>query len=220
MEKRRYVQQARAASAEETRRRILDVAREMLAGEPAQSLSVDRLAREAEVARSTVYVIFGSRTGLFDALARDLLERAGFARVVAAVQNPDAREALLTSLREGARLYASDRDAARALFSLSLLDPDAAGAIAILEHGRAPGMRALAQRLAEQGYLRSDVDVAEAADILWVITSFDTFDQLYAGRGLSATAVATRLIAIAGRTILADHRPVLPATPIPSRSVD
>jgi AcrR family transcriptional regulator len=220
MEKRRYVQRTRAASAEETRRRILDVAREMLAREPAQSLSMDRLANEAGVARSTVYVAFGSRTGLFDALARYLLDRARFDRLVEAVQHPDAREALVMSLREGARLYASDRDAARTLFSLSLLDPDAAGAIAILEHGRAPGMRALAERLAEQGHLRGDVGVAEAADILWVVTGFDTFDQLYAGRGLPVAAVAERLTAIAERSLLADRAPAQPASRSRRRSAD
>ena len=46
----------------------------------------------AGVARSTVYLIFGSRAGLFDAVARDLLDRGGFDRIVRAVGHPDARE--------------------------------------------------------------------------------------------------------------------------------
>ena len=48
----------------------------------------------AGVARSTVYLIFGSRAGLFDAVARDLLDRGGFDRVVRATEDPDAREHL------------------------------------------------------------------------------------------------------------------------------
>ena len=136
-EKRPYVQRNRAATAEETRRRILDAAHELLAGEPAQGVSIDRIARQAGVARSTVYLVFGNRTQLFEALAVDFLERLGFQRVVDAVRLPDARDALLASLREGCRLYAGGRDVGRALFSLSLLDPDAAGAIVVLE--RRPG---------------------------------------------------------------------------------
>jgi hypothetical protein len=91
-----------------------------------------------------------------------------------------------------------------ALFSLSLLDPDAAQAIVVLEHGRAPAMRGLAQRLKDQGYLPRGIGVTEAADVLWVLTSFDTFDQLFSGRGLSEAAVAKRLVAMAERQLLVD----------------
>ena len=203
-EKRPYVQRNRAATAEETRRRILDAAHELLAGEPAQGVSIDRIARQAEVARSTVYLVFGNRTQLFEALATDFLERLGFQRVVDAVRLPDARDALLTSLREGCRLYAGGRDLGRALFSLALLDPDAAGAIVVLERGRAPTMRALARRLRDQGYLRPDVGVQDAADVLWVLSSFDTFDQLFTGRGLAAGTVAKRIAAMAERALLVD----------------
>lgn len=199
---RRYTQKARAASAEETRRRILDAAAGLLSREPAQGINVDRIAREAGVARSTVYVAFESRTGLFRALARDFLDQQGFDRLVAAASQPDAREALLGSLREGIRLYAGGRDLGRALFSLSLLDPDAAEAIVVLEHGRAPAMRALAQRLKDQGYLREGIGVTEAADVLWVLTSFDTFDQLFTGRNLSDGTVAKRVVAMAERELL------------------
>ncbi len=197
-----YVQRVRAASVELTRRKILDAATDLLSREPAQGINVDRIAREAGVARSTVYVAFESRTGLFQALARDFLDRQGFDRLVSAVRHEDAREALVRSLREGSRLYAGGRDLGRALFSLSLLDPDAAEAIVVLEHGRAPAMRKLAQRLKDEGYLRPDVGVAEAADVLWLLTSFDTFDQLYTGRGLSEATVAKRVVAMAERELL------------------
>ena len=116
---RRYVQQVRAASAEVTRRRILDAASDLLSREPAQGINLDRIARESGVARSTIYVAFESRTGLFRALARDFLDGQGFDRLVAAASHPDAREALLGSLREGIRLYAGGRDLGRALFSMS-----------------------------------------------------------------------------------------------------
>jgi AcrR family transcriptional regulator len=200
-----YTQRIRAASAEGTRRRILDAATDLLSREPAQGINVDRIAREAGVARSTIYVAFESRTGLFRALARDFLEQQGFDRLVAAASNSDAREALLGSLQQGVRLYAGGRDLGRALFSLALLDPDAAEAIVVLEHGRAPTMRALAQRLKDQGYLRDGVGVTEAADVLWVLTSFDTFDQLYTGRHLSEATVAKRVMAMAERELLAER---------------
>jgi hypothetical protein len=45
------------------------------------------------------------------------------------------------------------------------------------------------------------VTEAEAVDLLFVITSFDTFDLLYTGRGLDPATVAERLIAMAERAV-------------------
>jgi hypothetical protein len=70
------------------------------------------------------------------------------------------------------------------------------------EHGRWPGMRNIAGRLEAQGYLRDDLSRDEAAQILWVLTSFATFDQLFRERGLSAGGVTDRLRAVAERTLL------------------
>jgi len=85
-----------------------------------------------------------------------------------------------------------------------MLDPDAtAGTVARMEQRRAAGMAYLAQRLAEQGVLRPDVTVDQAADLLWVLTSFDTFDLLHTGRGLSAEQIAEVLITTAERSLTA-----------------
>lgn len=62
-------------------------------------------------------------------------------------------------------------------------------------------MADLARRLKTAGALRTGVSESEAADVLRVVTSLDTFSQLYQGRGLSAETAAERLIAIATRTI-------------------
>ena len=62
-------------------------------------------------------------------------------------------------------------------------------------------MEYLARRLADQRALRPDVTEGVATDILWVISSFDSFDLLYTGRGLSPPAVAENLIMMAERSL-------------------
>ena len=207
MDKRRYVQRARARSTEETRRRILAAAQASLERGPVGALSVPEVARAAGVARSTVYTLFGSRAGLFGALAYRLREEAGFGELIAANRQPDALTALRDSQRAAVRVYAALPDLARALFTLAQIDPDAVEAVRALEDGRVPGMLTLARRLHRQGYLRPGLRVAEAADLLTVITSFPAFDQLFTVRGLPAEVVAERLVALAERSIL---RPDLP----------
>ena len=49
--------------------------------------------------------------------------------------------------------------------------------------------------------LRADVDVDEAANLLWLLTSFDSFDLLYTGRALSIDDVARALVTTAERTL-------------------
>jgi AcrR family transcriptional regulator len=202
MATRRYEQRLRARSAEETRRRVLDAVYDQLSEAPAQPVSVERIARAAEVARSTVYAIFGSRAGLFDAFAADLLERGGFRRVLDAIADPDPRVTLRAGITGGVHTFAAHRDVFRALVSMAELDPDAVGgAMQRSDERRAKGMMRLARRLAQDGLLREGLTAKQAADRLWVLTSFDAFDLLYTGRRRSANAVAGVLVDMAVRSV-------------------
>ena len=203
MATRRYEQRQRAEAAERTRRRIIDAVLERLRTAPAEPVSVDLVAEMAGVARSTVYAIFGSRAGLFDAVAADVLEREDYERLLEAKHEPDAHEHMRVGFRTATEMLAADRDIVRARVSMAQLDEGAVGeAIRTREKRRAAGMARLARRLGEQDLLRPGVSVADAENILWVLTSFDSFDLLYTGRGLSGEAAAELLLATAERALL------------------
>lgn len=122
--------------------------------------------------------------------------------MVTAVAHPDAREHLRRGIRAGVEVFAVSRDVYRVLSSTAMLDPEAtAGAVQRSDDRRVGGMAHLARRLAEQDLLRPDVTVADAAHILWLITSFDAFDLLYTGRGLPVDDVARLLVATAERAV-------------------
>ena len=200
---RKYEQRQRAEAADETRRRILDAVNDRLTAAPSTPVSLDRVAKDAGVARSTVYLVFGSRAGLFDALADDVRERAGFEQVVQAVARTDARDHLREGFAAGFAAYAAHRDVTRALFSMSALDPEAVGGAMVREEqSRAGGMEYLARRLDEQDLLRPDVSREQAAHVLFVLTSFDAFDLLYTTRGLPLEEVTQVLLLQAEHTLL------------------
>jgi AcrR family transcriptional regulator len=199
---RAYEQKARAESAAETRRRIIDAVIDRLRNAPAERISVDAVAQKARVVRSTVYLIFGSRAGLFDAVALEVYDRAGYPRLLEAVRVPDPRDTLRGGITAGVRIFAAYRDVFRALYSMEELEKEAtAGAISRVEENRAQGMAWLARRLSRHKQLRPDVKIAEAAHVLWIAASFEAFDLLYTGRGLSADETARILVKNTERAI-------------------
>jgi len=204
MASRKYEQRLRAESAEETRRRILDAVYARMRATPARPISVDAVARDARVARSTVYAVFGSRAGLFDALAQEVADRGGYDALLEAVRDPDVRVTLSKGFRASVGMYAADRDVFRVLFSMAELDAEAVGgAVGRIDDERRAGMARLARRLGHASLLRDGVSVERAAHVLWVLASFDAFDLLYSGRGLDADAVSDVLLEMAAGALLA-----------------
>jgi len=206
MSTRKYEQRLRADAAEETRRRILAAVYERLCQAPTEPVSIEQVAKMAGVSRSTIYLVFGSRAGLFDALGDDLRGRGGFDRAADAEPEieTDARKGLFASIRASVPIFAEHREVLRVLYSMAQLDPDAVGgAVQRMADARSAGMAWHAQRLADQDALRPDVTVEEAADLLWSLCGFETFDQLYTGRTLPEDAVADLMVAIVERVVCA-----------------
>ena len=202
MPTREYKQRLRAESAAETRQRILDAVAERMRTAPTEPVSIDQVARLAKVSRSTIYVVFDSRAGLFEAFAEDLWERTGLADLSQATKSADALEHLRGAMRAACRMFAGDLDVYRVLFTMARLDPDAVGqVIERTETDRKHGMKHLAMRLAQDGYLRDDITVEQALDLLWVLGSFDAFYLVHAGRNLSVDDAADLLSLTAERTL-------------------
>ena len=202
MSTRKYDQRVRAEAALQTRQRILEAVSHRLRAAPTEPLSLDKVAELAGVARSTIYTVFGSRAGLFDAFTTDLWDRSGLAYLAGAVEAADARDHLRGGIQAACRMFASDLPVYRVLFSMARVDPDSVGgAVDAKESNRSGGMAHLARRLDTQGALRPGVSAEHAADLLWMLCSFEAFDLLHTGRGLSVNAAATTLADTAERAL-------------------
>ncbi|MEO7731489.1 MAG: TetR/AcrR family transcriptional regulator [Kofleriaceae bacterium] len=203
MASRRYDQRLRAEAAEDTRRRILDAVYRRLREAPTEPVSVERVADLARVSRSTVYLVFGSRAGLFDALGEDLRKSGGFDRPAVVDDMADPRASLLASVRASAPIFAKHRDVLRVLYSMAQLDPDAVGgAIQRMGNARSADLMAYARRLSKRNELKKGLSVADATHLLWAFTGFELFDQLFAGRDLSPDAVASLVVIMIESAVL------------------
>lgn len=179
MSPRAYRRGKREDAAQETRERIVRAARALLVDTGFYQVSLEDVARAADVTRATVYYQFGSKLGLLDAIALDATQRSGLARVFQAMAHPDAVEAVRGAIVEGARLWAADVDVFRQVIGLGMVDPELKSTAAERERMRRDDLRHVADRLAAQGRLKPGVTAEQATDVLFVLTSFTTFDSLH-----------------------------------------
>ncbi|MBG0561403.1 TetR/AcrR family transcriptional regulator [Actinoplanes aureus] len=202
MATRRYDQVLRAEAARETRRRILEAVGRRLREVPTEQPSLEQVARLANVSRSTIYADFGSRAGLFDAFVVDLWERTGLSDLSRAVASDDAREHLREGIAAASRMKGRDLAIYRVLHAMDRLDPESAGgAVRHMETDRRAGVESLAAHLERDGALREGLSVEQAADALWVLTSFESLDLLVTGRGLTVDEAIETLVTMAERAV-------------------
>src|SRR5438045_9304765 len=124
MSPRRYRLGQRQAAAEQTRSRIVAAARELLAASGGLSgFTIDAVARQAGVARMTVYYQFGSKAGLIEALFDELAGKGGLDRLPLAFRQPDPRQALEDFISAFCKFWASDKVVLGRSQGLAVSDP-------------------------------------------------------------------------------------------------
>jgi AcrR family transcriptional regulator len=106
----------RQAATEQTRARILSAARALLMSSDGYSrFSIEAVARQADVARMTVYHQFGSKIGLLEALCDSLAVSGGMEQMATAFRQPDPLDALNQYLLVFSRFWDVDRGVLRRL---------------------------------------------------------------------------------------------------------
>lgn len=169
----------RQGSAEKTRARIITAARELLLAEDgARGFSMEAVARQADVARMTVYYQFGSKGGLLDAIADDLAARGGMQGMAAVYQEEEPLAALDLLIAIFARFWASDRLIMRRVRALATLDPEMEQAILGRDEWRRNHCRAILGRLSERYGRPAAGTIDDMVDLLTTLLSFETFDML------------------------------------------
>jgi AcrR family transcriptional regulator len=169
----------RQAAVEQTRARILTAARELLtASGGIAGFTVDAVARQAGVARMTVYYQFGSKVGLLEALCDVLAARGLGERMCGVFGKAEPLETLDELIAVFGGFWESDRLVLRRLRALAALDPDIEQVIRARDERRREALRGIVQRLAHTHSRPAAKARAEAVDVLHVLTSLETFDSL------------------------------------------
>src|SRR6266699_6623865 len=169
----------RQATTEQTRARIIAAARELLvASNGFSGFSIDAVARQADVARMTVYYQFGSKIGLLEALSDSLAAHGGMEQLAKAFRQPDPLDALDEYITVFSRFWQSDRLVTRRLRALSALDPDFEQVVRARDERRREGLRVIVRRLVDKYGRPTPKAVDEMVNILFTLLSFECFDTL------------------------------------------
>jgi AcrR family transcriptional regulator len=178
MSPRRYNIEKRRADADQTRARVIEATREIISGPQGMAgFSMEAVAKQAGVARMTVYYQFGSKVGLLEAVYDDLAQRGLVASLRAVFDAPNALAALDELVSAFGRFWASDRLIMRRLRALAVLDPDFEGARERDERRRNLFQQVVG-RITEQ-YGQPDAESApQLVDILTTFAGFESFDAL------------------------------------------
>ena len=215
MSPREYRLGKRTVGVAETRARIVAAARAVFAEDGFHRAPMEEVARRADVARATVYYQFDSKLGLIEAVLEDIERRGEQQRVLAAAALDDAVEATQRAFEEGTRFWAADHVLVRKLIGLAAADPGTRQLVIERDRNRLALVTRLAERLAEQQRLGPGCSVQKAVRTLWLLSSFEAFDQLFTGQRLDTDAVAAALFELLEDTLLRSPSPTTPSATAP-----
>jgi AcrR family transcriptional regulator len=190
----------RETAIRQTRAKIIDAARALLINsERFTGFTIEAVAREANVARVTVYYQFGSKIGLLEAICDTLAANGGMDQLSRAFRQANPHDALAELVGTFSHFWQSDRLLARRLRGLATLDPEFEQVVRTRDERRRKGLRVIVQRLSDQEGRPAPDAIDETVEVLFTLTSFETFDTL-AGPGRSCVDVAPtvqRLVRVA-----------------------
>jgi AcrR family transcriptional regulator len=177
--RRSYTSEARAQSAEDTRRRILAAATTLFGRKGIDKVTIAEISTRARVAGSTVYAIYKSKDGILRALMEQSLFGPSF---------QDAQK-VLVGVTEPVTLLEQTAHVSRAIYESESRD------LGLLRHasGFSPALRKMEQeferlryemqadrlkRLFASDRARPGLSLEEARRIVWMYTSRDVYRML------------------------------------------
>jgi AcrR family transcriptional regulator len=185
--RRPYKSLVRERQAGDTRRRIVEATRQLVHREGYAGMTIEAIARRAEVSAQSVYAIFRSKTGVLT----ELLDQSTFGpEYEEAVQRALGATDPETRLRLAAPIARQIHDAQSATFDLlrgaGVVAPELAKLEQQRECLRYESQERMIISLRDAKRLRPELAYAAARDIFWMLTGRDVYRMLVRERRWSS----------------------------------
>jgi AcrR family transcriptional regulator len=187
--KRPYELGKRREASDRTRETVLSAARELLESGGARDLTMEALAKASGVTRQTIHNLFGTRTGVLEALFDRIAADAGMMRMREVMTSRDAESMLTAFVAVFAGFWAKDRLLLKRIHGIAAIDPEFGRAVEARNQRRKMAASRVIERLhpGRQGMEAGEIERKIA--ILVALTSFEFFDALAESCGTAEAAV-------------------------------
>jgi AcrR family transcriptional regulator len=187
IKKRPYRSLVRERQAGDTRHRIVEATRQLLQREGYAGMTIEAIARRAQVSAQSVYAIFKSKTGILTELLDQSTFGPDYEDAVRRALSADDPE---TRLRLAAPIARQIHDAQSATFDLlrgaGMVAPELAKLELQRESLRYERQERMIMSLRAAGRLRPELNDATARDIFWALTGRDVYRMLVRERDWSS----------------------------------
>jgi AcrR family transcriptional regulator len=170
-EKRPYELGKRLEQMDESRAAILRAAKQQLAAEGYQRLTMASLAAESGLTRQTIHNLFGTKTGVLEAMFDLIALESGMERMREVMTLPPGDAHLQRFVEIFGGFWAKNRLLLRRVHGIGAIDPEFGVVIEARNRRRLMAATRIVQRM------RAD-DGAQKAAMLAALTSFEFFDAL------------------------------------------
>ena len=182
-EKRPYELGRRLEQMDESRAAILRAAKQQLAAEGYRRLTMASLAAESGVTRQTIHNLFGTKTGVLEAVFDLIALESGMERMREVMMLPPGDAQLQRFVEIFCGFWAKNRLLIRRVHGIGAIDPEFGVVIEARNRRRLMAATRIVRRM-------SGDDEAQKAAMLTALTSFEFFDALAENSGSEEEVMA------------------------------
>ena len=184
LKKRAYQSASRNAQAAQTKKRILEAAKDLFESEGFEYATIEKIAQVAAVAIPTVYALFQSKLGVLRALMDEVFPKDQFETLVdKSKEAASPQERLLYSAKIARQIYDAERAQMDVLRGVSVLTPEFKELEKEREMRRYERQEQTISTMTKENSLAQGMSVSRARDILWAFTGRDIYRMLVIERG-------------------------------------
>ncbi len=176
--KRPYTLGKRLENSDHKRAAILKAARSQLESDGFLHLTMDSLARESGVTRQTVHNLFGTKTGVLEALFDQLALDGGMRRMPGVMQQTDPESMLSGFVEVFTGFWAKDRLLLRRIHGIAAIDPELGALLEARNQRRKRAAARVVDQLSRRSGRKEADDATQRIATLYALTSFEFFDAL------------------------------------------